>query len=578
MKFVIRIGLLFLMGIAVLTGFSQSHPFYIKNYKVRIQVNKDASLNVEETIHAYFNEEKHGIIRDIPYKYPLQELPLGVDSADLQLVSGHTLRTIVDQIKVSDWKYKVSESGNNKSIRIGSPDEYIKGDQEFRISYKVKNAINFFKDGHSEFYFNVIGHNWDVPIEKVDFKIQLFKPLPDSTEWFIATGSYGSKNVNAVAHWFQQEQLAGMNTKVLEPYNGVTVGFKMPENFLTRPDYSTEGLPWLFVPMIVFVFMFVRWYKYGKDDKVIVQTEFYPPQGVSPSISGYMVDGVLNQRDLTALVPYWGAAGCLQIKELESKKLLGLIKSKDYEFIKLKDLPVDAPRFEKTMFNGLFVNDTTLLSDLKDKFYVTMASAKAQLEDEIKKNEFYVKKSKIGCLFTLLMVACFIWGIKTLTKGIPENLWLGGGLIASGIIIIIFGALMRKKTPKGNELYAKLLGFKEFLKSVEKDRLREFLKQDENYFDKILPYAIVFNIADTWKDKLKGLDVPPPSWYSGHYANGYSTGAFMNNLNQSMNSMSSNFYSSPHQSGGSSGSSGGSFSGGGGFSGGGFGGGGGSSW
>jgi uncharacterized membrane protein YgcG len=99
------------------------------------------------------------------------------------------------------------------------------------------------------------------------------------------------------------------------------------------------------------------------------------------------------------------------------------------------------------------------------------------------------------------------------------------------------------------------------------------LKQDENYFDKVLPYAIVFDIADKWKDKLEGLDIPPPRWYSGNYTT-FSTLAFMNSLDSSMQQMSTTFYSSPS----SSGSSGGSFSGGGGFSGGGFGGGGGSSW
>jgi uncharacterized membrane protein len=146
--------------------------------------------------------------------------------------------------------------------------------------------------------------------------------------------------------------------------------------------------------------------------------------------------------------------------------------------------------------------------------------------------------------------------------------------MASGIIMFVFGLLMAKKTKKGTDLYKKLLGFKEFIKSVEKDRLQEFLKQDPNYFDKVLPYAIVFDMADKWKDKLKGLDIPPPTWYSGVYAgNNFNTLMFMNSLDKSMNAMTNTFYSAPR----SSGSSGGSF-GGGGFSGGGFGGGGGSSW
>ena len=108
---------------------------------------------------------------------------------------------------------------------------------------------------------------------------------------------------------------------------------------------------------------------------------------------------------------------------------------------------------------------------------------------------------------------------------------------------------------------------------MKRKGFRFFLKQDSHYFDKVLPFAIVFNIADTWKDKLKGLDVQPPNWYVGNY-NGFTTAMFLNNLDHSMNEMSKSFYSAPS----SSGSSGGSWSGGGGFSGGGFGGGGGGAW
>jgi uncharacterized membrane protein len=205
-----------------------------------------------------------------------------------------------------------------------------------------------------------------------------------------------------------------------------------------------------------------------------------------------------------------------------------------------------------------------------------MNEAKDQLKSEIDRNEYYVKYSRgLSIFFSFLGIIIFVFGIVQLFTFWYENKWMGIALAASGISILIFGLLMSKKTPKGTALYQKLLGFKEFIKSVEKDRLQEFLKQDQNYFDKVLPYAIVFDMADKWKDKMKGLDVPPPSWYSGVYAgSNFNTLMFMNSLDSSMRSMTNTFYSAPN----SSGSSGGSFSGGGGFSGGGFGGGGGSSW
>ena len=62
--------------------------FTIKQYDVAIHVNKDASLDVDETINVHFTEARHGIIRAIPYKYQLQSLPTGTEKASRQLESG----------------------------------------------------------------------------------------------------------------------------------------------------------------------------------------------------------------------------------------------------------------------------------------------------------------------------------------------------------------------------------------------------------------------------------------------------------------------------------------------------------
>jgi len=560
----------------VLTNVKAQEAFTIKHYNVNIKVNKDASLDISEIIFVHFNEPRHGIIRDIPFKYKLEKLPEGTQKAERQLESGGYSRTIVENIMVTNWDFKVSTNGNYKSIKIGSANKMVSGDQKFVIDYTMLNAINFFPD-HSEFYFNLIGDHWDTKIDAVDFTIELPSPLADTSAYFIATGDYGYREKDAITKWINNTTFSGHTTRPLNAYEAVTVGIRFPKDYLTKPDYRSRGMSWLVLPLLVFIGMFYTWKKWGKDDEVTVQTEYYPPENISPGVSGYIIDGKLNRRDLTALIPYWGAGGFLKINELEKTFLLGLIKSKDYEFVKLKELPADALQYEKTLFAGIFkTGDTVKLSDLKNVLYTTMNAAKSELEAEINRDDYYVKYSRgMGCLFPALGVFIVFWAIVKLIPDWQANQWLGISLIASGVIIILFGAFMSKKTQKGTLLYQKLLGFREFIKTVEKDRLQEFLKQDENYFDKVLPYAIVFDMADKWKDKLKGLDVPPPNWYSGNYGgNNFNTVMFMNSLDHSMNAMTNSFYSSPS----SSGSSGGSFSGGGGFSGGGFGGGGGSSW
>ena len=550
--------------------------FTIRQYNVDVKVNKDASLDIAETISVHFTESRHGIIRQIPYKYRLENLPAGTEKATRQMESGGYAHTIVENIKVYGWDYSVSNQGDYKVVKIGSKNKYVEGDQQYVITYRVLNAINFFKD-HSELYINLIGDQWATTIADVNFKIELYNALPETPSFFVSTGSLGSKENNTVTNWEENKIFSGHTTQPLNDNEGLTVGITFPKDFLIQQDYRFLGWYWIILPLLVFAGMFYAWKKWGKDDEITIQTEFYPPENVSPSVSGYIIDGDLDRRDLTALVPYWGAGGYLKINEIEKSSLFGIVKLKEYEFIKLKDLPATSLTFERTLFNGIFkTGDKVLLSDLKDVLYITMNTAKAELEAEVNQDDYYVKYSRgLGTFFFILGVVAAGYGAITLINNWPEKLWLGIGIFTSAIVIIIFGSLMSKKTKKGTVLYQKLLGFKEFIKSVEKDRLQEFLKQDENYFDKVLPYAIVFDMADTWKDKLKGLEIPQPKWYSGNYSGGnFNTMVFMNSLDHSMNAMSSSFYSSPH----SSGSSGGSFSGGGGFSGGGFGGGGGSSW
>jgi uncharacterized membrane protein YgcG len=549
--------------------------FTITHYGIGLKINKDASLDITETLDLHFTEPRHGIIRKIQYKYPQEKIPAGTERAERQMTTDGYTRIFIENVSVPGYETSISKSGDYENIKIGSKDKMVDGDQQYIITYRVLNAINFFKN-HSELYYNIVGSEWATTIDSVDFKITLPQALSEKPYYFVATGEYGSKENKTTSDWTDNKIFSG-HTSALKPYEGITVGISFPEGYLIKPDYTFRGIWWLLLPVFVFLAMRFIWKKWGKDERVTIQTEYYPPENISPSVSGYIIDDRLDRRDLTALVPYWGAGGFLRVNEIEKDSLFGLIKNKDYEFVKLKNLPATALQFEKTLFNGIFeTGDNVKLSDLKNVLYTTMNKAKSQLESEINKDDYYVMYSRsMGCIFPFIGLLAVAIGFFSLVDDWQEKLWLGAALISSGIIMILFGVFMTKKTKKGTLLYQKLLGFKEFIKSVEKDRLQEFLKQDENYFDKVLPYAIVFDMADKWKDKLKGLEVPPPKWYSGYYAgNNFNTLMFMNSLDHSMNQMTQSFYSAPH----SSGSSGGSFSGGGGFSGGGFGGGGGSSW
>jgi hypothetical protein len=141
------------------------------------------------------------------------------EKANRQLESGGYAHTIIENISVDNWNYDISAEGGYKSIKIGSADKLIDGDQQYVIHYRLLNAINFFKD-HSELYFNVIGDQWKAVIDSVNFSVELYDALPAAPEYFVATGPSGSKENNTSAQWSDNKTFTGHTTVQLDPYEG----------------------------------------------------------------------------------------------------------------------------------------------------------------------------------------------------------------------------------------------------------------------------------------------------------------------------------------------------------------------
>ena len=126
-----------------------------------------------------------------------------------------------------------------------------------------------------------------------------------------------------------------------------------------------------------------------------------------------------------------------------------------------------------------------------------------------------------------------------------------------------------KRTTYGNEMLGKLRGFKNFLTTVEKEKLEAMVMQNPNYFYDILPYTYVLGVSDKWIKKFESISLQAPSWYCS--SNSFDISSFGTFMNSTMISARSAMSSSPASSSGGSSSGGGS-------SGGGSGGGGGGSW
>ena len=145
-------------------------------------------------------------------------------------------------------------------------------------------------------------------------------------------------------------------------------------------------------------------------------------------------------------------------------------------------------------------------------------------------------------------------------------------LIGMAMIFVVYvvAALCERKSDYYANVLGKIRGYKNFLKTAEKDRLEALAEEDHDFFYKTLAFAFALGVTSVFAEKFSKIAVEPPQWFESDRMDTFNTMMMMNSINNMMTTTSSSMTSSPSS---SSDSGGGSFSGGGGG-----GGGGGGSW
>ncbi|MBQ6622593.1 MAG: DUF2207 domain-containing protein, partial [Mogibacterium sp.] len=153
-------------------------------------------------------------------------------------------------------------------------------------------------------------------------------------------------------------------------------------------------------------------------------------------------------------------------------------------------------------------------------------------------------------------------------------------------VVLVFGYLavapllilgMKSRSEWSANLYGRVLGFRNFIKTAELEKLEMLVEENPDYFYNILPYAYVFGLTKKWASNFEHIAVETPEWYSP-YGVGPGYRFDIITMNSMLDNVSGGITKSISQSISSSSDRGSSFFGGGGggglFSGGGGGGGG----
>ncbi len=378
-----------ILGLFIIPAYGME-AFYIDNYDVEIQVFEDNTYSVNEKIDVFFTESRRGIYRTIP---------LYSSNSDAR----------VDSIEVENEPYKVSYDANSVEIRIGDPDIYITGQKIYDISYEFKIG----EDGipsYDEFYYNLIGDQWDTYINNATFTIKMPNDFDESNLSFQVGQFNQTDDTNSVDWEIQGNTIYAQTNRRLNNYEAVTIVLVLPEGYYSEAKPLNEGVNnYRYIlyglAIMLSILTFFLWMRNGKDNKLVAPIQFYPPNELTPAEVGYLINETVDPKDVTSLIIYWASNGYLNIveDEFDDSTVLDKIKNKfrkpKFTLVKIKELDDEAKDFEKIMFEDLFEvygdGQRVTTGDLKQTFHVTMSTVMSRVKAHftLEEKRIYTKKS-----------------------------------------------------------------------------------------------------------------------------------------------------------------------------------------
>ena len=538
--------------------------YNFEKYDVDIVVNEDNSFDITENITAFFSNKKNGIIKRIPLKNTLVELDGSISKST----------TLISNVEIND-EYRTFIENSYRVFEIGGKYKEYLGQKNYVIKYNY-NVGKDSLDKLDEFYFNIIGDEWDTNISNVTFKITMPKEFDSSKLSFY---SKGKKLIDSSQFDYSVDGniIIGKYLGTLNSFEGITIKIELPEGYFSKAKNARPFLDYLLflIPLILFILSFNIWKKYGKDTKLKDTIRYYPPKGYNSLEAAYLYNGKVETIDVVSLILYLANKGYIKIVSEKNKS-----NKERFKLIKLKEYDGDNEN-ERLLFNELFKKSEDLGDESKDivtrKDFVysdVVNKISGNLYDKLYKKIIYKNtKKSIFIVFSIILCIFIVFGIPFYenscfnVKSMPTFLFIIifllpflifiicmdvpwpmriisiifififhiNGLFSPEdivfimsdkfrfisiilgilyiIIMVILYRYMPKRTEVGSEVFRKIRGFKKFLETSKKEELELLSEKNPLYFYDVLPFAYVLGLSDKWFKKFKSIALKSPDWY-----------------------------------------------------------------
>ncbi|MCG2761807.1 MAG: DUF2207 domain-containing protein, partial [Candidatus Atribacteria bacterium] len=496
--------------------------FEITDYQAQVKILENGDIQVSEIFEYNFDGDFNGIIRTIGIK--------GSDG--------------LQYFKASEYFPTDKELNYDQSIRgdMVTYKIYAQSSNErklFLLEYQLKNVAALYNDT-AEFYWKFFDESNTSPIGHVKIEVEL--PAAEVSAEELKVFGHGPlagkvsirEDGKIVYEVFRLSSGEMVEARILFPTSMIPDSSKII-NQNKFAEIMKEELEWakkadrgksfnliaiLLIPLVVLynIFLAIRLYfKYDRELKPEVEMDYYRelPQDITPAVLSKLmsIQGV-GSKDIMATLMDLVRKKYLKIEEIQSGR------KKDYKFVLIESESGNLKEHEAYLIHWLFYSisngASVTLKEIKDyaKASRTQSSFRNNYNKWVKKvgEEFkkynYFGQSKEGLKTAgkvVLMEFAGIFLLFALGALLKAQLFfiipLLFAVIFTGFGMIIYGALIRKKTQTGINEYTKWRAFKQFL--LHFSNMQDYEIPSIVVWEHYLVYAISLGVADKVISKLK---------------------------------------------------------------------------
>lgn len=366
--------------------------------------------------------------------------------------------------------------------------------------------------------------------------------------------------------------------KNIKPKTNFTIVAGFPKGIVDQSAYFKDFLSMYYgyilsvtIILLSLIVAYAYWYRTEKsrEGQRAVIPEYEPPQNLKPAIAEIILKEKLTDRGLSATIIDLAMRGYVTIREMREDEMLfpklyrrirvmiiavilifiiviilyPNVKTHDIIFVftlnfltlmlctalikkqyiltkakEYKDDP-DLDEYEKEYLNvllgssdcfstgGMSEAEQKKMLKVKDKIY-----DKTDVSTKAFERSLNVEKTKNLILMALgyfVLVSAAIFG--DFVVYIRQSAFPVFTFIVCSVGLYAFIKYEARLSGEGIKLKEGWLGFKTYLETAEKHRMQN-LKPE--YFEKYLPYAIIFGVEKKWAKAFEAMHMPAPKWYA----------------------------------------------------------------